>query len=104
MGDKKILDISWGTIFKVSITALCLYFLYLIKELIIWFIFALIISILFEPVIGILTKRRVPRLVAVVFIYLFVFGILSYAFYLALPFFIFESQNFSEVLPQHIPC
>lgn len=104
MNNKKILDISWGTIFKISITIVFLYFLYLIKELIIWFIFALVISILLEPVIGILTKKRVPRVVAVVSIYLFIFGILSYALYSALPFLISEIQNFSEIFPKQLPA
>ncbi len=103
MEDKKILDISWGTILKISITIIFIYFLFLIKGLIIWFIFALVISILLEPAIGILSRRRVPRLVAVVSIYLFIFGILSCLLFLALPFFISEIQNFSEVLPQQIP-
>ena len=103
MEDKRILDISWGTILKISIAVIFIYFLFLIKSLIIWFIFALVISILLEPAIGILSRRRVPRLVAVVSIYLFIFGILSCLLFLALPFFISEIQNFSEVLPQQMP-
>jgi len=88
---------------KLGLAAIILYFLFLIKDLIIWFVFALVISILFEPTIGLLARKRVPRLVAVVFVYLFIFGILSYLSYLSLPFFISEIQNFSEVLPQQIP-
>lgn len=103
MDDKKTLDISWGTIFKISIAAISLYFLYLIKDIIIWFIFALVISILFEPAIRLLAKRRIPRVAAVVFVYFLIFGILGYSLYLVLPFFISEIQNFSEVLPQQLP-
>ncbi len=103
MEDKKILDISWGTILKISIAVIFIYFLFLIKDLIIWFVFALVISILFEPVIGLLTRKRIPRVASVVFVYLFIFGTLSYLLFLSLPFFISEIQNFSEALPQQIP-
>lgn len=97
------LDISWGTIFKISIALIFIYFLYLISDLIIWFIFALVLSILLEPAIELLTKRRIPHLFAVVIIYFFIFGILGYAFYITLPFFISEIRDLSAGLPQQIP-
>jgi len=103
MNNEKTLDISWGTIFKISIAVVFIYFVYLIRDLIIWFIFALVISILFEPVISLLIKRRVPRVVATASVYFFIFGILTYAFYLSLPFFISEIQRFSEIFPQRLP-
>ena len=102
-GSSRLLDISWGTIFKVAIAVIFIYFLYLIKDLIIWFIFALILSILFEPAIGLLTKRRIPRFLAVTFAYLFVFGIIGLVFYLATPFLISEIRNFSGTFPQQVP-
>lgn len=99
----KFLDISWGMIFKISITVIFIYFLYLIKDLIIWFIFALVLSILFEPVIGLLTRRKIPRVFAVVFTYLFFFGIFGYASYASLPFIVSEIRDFSAGFPQQIP-
>lgn len=103
MSDEKILDISWGTIFKIAIAVAFLYFIFLIKDIIIWFIFALVISILFEPLIRFLTKRGLSRVLAVVLIYFFIFGIVIFAFYLSLPFLISEIQKFSNVLPQQLP-
>jgi len=99
----KLLDISWGTILKISVSVVFIYFLYLIKDLIIWFIFALVLSILFEPAIGLLAKRRIPRVFAVTLIYLLVFGTIGCVFYLATPFFISEVRNFSESFPQQVP-
>jgi len=97
------LDISWGTILKISVAVIFIYFLYLIKDLIIWFIFALVLSILFEPAIGFLTKKRIPRFLAVSLIYILVFGVIGFVFYLATPFFISEFKNFSESFPQQVP-
>ncbi|MCD6550057.1 AI-2E family transporter [bacterium] len=102
MENKSILDISWGTIFKISVTVIFLYFLYLIREIIIWFIFALVISILMEPAVGLLSRRKVPRVVAVVTVYALIFGLIGYFLYLVLPFFISEIQHFSEVFPQQL--
>jgi len=99
----KILDISWGTIVKISLTIVCLYFFFLIRELFIWFIFALVISILFEPAIRLLSKRGIPRVVAVTVVYACLFGFLTYAVYLSLPFFIVEIQNLTEAFPKQLP-
>lgn len=99
----KVLDISWGTILKIVSTVIALAFLWAVKDLLVWFLFALVISILFEPIIGFFVKKRLPRVVAAVLVYFFVFGILSYAFYSSLPYFITEIQRFSSTVPQHLP-
>lgn len=99
----KFLDISWGMIFKILFTILFVYFIYLIRDLIIWFIFALVLSILFEPIIDILTKRRIPRTLAVALVYLSFFGMLIYFSYISMPFLISEIRNFSASFPQQIP-
>ncbi|MCL0056700.1 AI-2E family transporter [Dehalococcoidia bacterium] len=101
MTSEKILDISWGTIFKVFVVVLCLYILYQVRDILILFIFALIISILFTPVIDFLTKLRIPRVLAVVFVYLGFFGIISILIYLVIPLFIDEIHRFSQVLPYY---
>lgn len=99
----KFLDISWGTIFKILAAVVFIYFVYLIRDLIIWFIFALVISILFEPIIIFLIKRKIPRTFAVLLVYLFFFGILAYSAYSSLPLLISEIRNFSAGFPQQIP-
>ena len=103
LSPSKILDISWGTIFKISATIIFLYFIFLLKDVIIWFLFALVISILFEPAVSLLTKRKVPRVAAVALVYSFVFGVFSYVTYMALPFLVSEIQNFSQIFPQQLP-
>lgn len=100
---KQLLDISWGTIFKIIVAAASLYFLFLIKELIIWFLFALIISIILEPVIKFLVKRKIPRSVSTIFVYFFIFSIACFFIYLTVPFFITEIQSFSKILAVEIP-
>ena len=101
MNNEKILDISWGTILKVFIVILSLYILYQIRDILILFIFALIISILFTPAIDFLNKFRIPRALAVIFIYLGVFGIISLSIYLIIPLFINEMHKFVDILPYY---
>jgi predicted PurR-regulated permease PerM len=101
MNGEKILDISWGTIVKLSIAGLSIYLLYLIRDILIWFVFALIISILFEPAIEFLIKKRIPRIFAVVFVYFAIFGILGLLIYSIVPLFISEIQQFSQFFGQY---
>ena len=66
MNGEKILDISWRTILKIFIAVAIFYILYSVRDILIWFIFALTISILFNPAINFLQKKRIPRSFAVV--------------------------------------
>jgi len=98
---EKILDVSWRTILKISIAIVIFYVLFSIREILIWFIFALTISVLFNPAINFLQKRKIPRSLAVIFIYVGTFGILSILIYLMVPIFAEEIQRFLEFFPQY---
>lgn len=101
MNSERMLDISWTSILKVGIAALSFYILYLVRDILIWFIFALILSILFNPVIDFLQKRRIPRVISVILIYVGIFGIISILIYLTAPLFIFEIHKFSQLFPEY---
>lgn len=101
MNQDRTLDISWISILKIGIAAFSFYILYLVKDILIWFIFALIISILFNPVIDFLQRRRIPRVVSVILIYVGIFGIIGLFIYLIAPLFINEIQRFSQVFPEY---
>lgn len=97
----QILDISGRTILKLCLAGLIFYLLYLVRDVVIWFFFALIISVLFEPIIKFLKWLRVPKVLAVIFTYLAVFGLLGLIIYLTAPFFITEIKQFSQMIPQY---
>lgn len=101
MNSEKILDISWSTIFKIGLGILIFYIIYLIKEILIWFVLALIIAILFEPAIDFLEKKKVPRILAIFFVYLLFLGILGLSIYLVVPVFVSEIQQFSQLFSQY---
>jgi predicted PurR-regulated permease PerM len=101
MNNEKVLDISWGAILKIILAFFGSYILYLIRDILVWFIFALIISLLCNPAIDFFQKRRVPRALATLFIYLFIFGILGIFIYSIVPVFISEIQQFAKLFPQY---
>ena len=102
MNNEKILDISWGAIFRISAAIVCFYLLFLVRDILMSLIFALIISILFNPAVDFLNHRRIPRALAVAFIYLAVFGLVSLAIYAIVPLFVSEISQFVDLLPQYI--
>jgi len=95
------LDISGSAILKISIAIIAFYVLYQIKGILMWFLFALVISILFEPLVSFLTRMKIPRVLSVVFVYVTFFGLLSIIAYITIPMLINEVQEFSRVLPQY---
>jgi len=101
MNGERVLDISWETILKISLALLCFYIIYLVRDILIWVIFALIISVLFNPAISFLHRLRTPRVLAVIFVYVAIFGILGLLIYWTAPMFISEIQQFSQRFPQY---
>ncbi len=101
MSNGRVLDISWETIFKISVAIICFYIIYSIRDILIWFIFALIISVLFNPAIDFLQRKKIPRILGVALVYIGVFGIFSLLIYLIIPLFSYEIQQFLQSLPRY---
>jgi predicted PurR-regulated permease PerM len=101
MDDEKLLDISWAAILKIAFAIFFFYLLYQVKEILILIIFAFIISLLFNPAINFLERKKVPRILSALFVYLLVFGLISLFFYLIVNSFVLEIQKFLEFLPQY---
>lgn len=99
--DPRILDISWNTIVKLSIAGILFYLLFLIKDILIWVLFGIVISLLFNPAIAFLGRYRVPRVVGTLATYFFVFGIITLSLYGTAPIFITEIQRLSDFFPQY---
>ena len=101
MNQSSVLDISWSAIIKIGIAALSFYIIYLISDILVLFIFATVISILFNPVVDFLQRRKIPRILSVLFVYIGAFGIITILIYLLSSPFIVELKNFSQILPEY---
>ncbi len=102
MDGERTFNISWDFCLKISFLVIFLYFLYLIKDLVIWFIFALVLAILFNFVIDFLQKKRIPRYLSAMVIYFGVFLIFAFACYKTSPIFLREIKQFSLNLPLYL--
>jgi len=101
VNQSRVLDISWGTILKLTIAFFSLYLLYLLRDILVWVIFGLIISVLFNPAIDFLKRKYFPRILAIILVYVFVFGVLGFLIYSTAPLFISEIQQFSQFFPEY---
>ncbi len=98
---KSLLDMSWNTILKIGIASFCFYFIYLIRDILSWLIFAIIISVLFDPAINFLQKRKIPRILSTILVYVSIFGLFGWIIYLISPSFIKEIQQFGQLFPEY---
>ncbi len=100
--EKQLLDISWESIVRILFVVIVGYLLYTISEILVWIVFALIISIIFNPIIDYLRKAKVPRAMGASFAYLSVFGIISLLIYALIPGLYEEVVSFYALLPNYI--
>jgi|AntAceMinimDraft_17_1070374.scaffolds.fasta_scaffold08093_3 predicted PurR-regulated permease PerM len=96
------LDISWKAILKVAFTAALCYLLFLIHDILIWFLFALIISILLRSLIDFFYHRKVPYWLSVLLTYVVIFGSLGGMIYLIMPVMIGEVRQAIVALPVYL--
>ncbi|MFH1575520.1 MAG: AI-2E family transporter [Candidatus Nealsonbacteria bacterium] len=99
--NSKVLDISWETILKMAVAFFAFYLLYLIRDILIWVIFGLIISVLFNPAIDFLQKKHFPRVLATILIYVVLFITIGFFIYSVAPIFVTEIQQFSQFFPDY---
>jgi predicted PurR-regulated permease PerM len=102
MAEKQTLDISWGSILKIFLTMVIFYLLYQVMDVLVWFIFALIISILFNPIVNFLKKLKIPRVIGVVAVYFTLFGLVALFVGVITPGLYNEIKKFSILLPDYI--
>jgi predicted PurR-regulated permease PerM len=86
---------------KVFVAIVLVYFIYLARDIALWFFFGLAISILLEPAIRILKKIWIPKILAITLIYFSIFGLIGLLVYLTAPVFVGELKEFSSYLPAY---
>lgn len=101
MSQEQTLDISWEAIIKVFIAIFIFYIIYMARDIALWFFFGLAISILLEPAINFLRKIWIPKILAIILIYVSIFGLVGILIYLTAPIFIVELKQFSSYLPDY---
>lgn len=85
-------------LFVVSIAGL--YFLYRVRIVLIPFIFAFFMAYLFNPLVQIIESKKVPRGLAILFVYIVVFGLLTLIIIFGVPHIIEEFNRLGRAIPK----
>ncbi|MEI6580716.1 MAG: AI-2E family transporter [bacterium] len=97
------LSISTGTILRVALVALGIYLLWVLRDLVLVILTAIVISSFVESAVPYFRKIKIGRVFAVVIVYVIGVLILAGLFYLFAPLLITEVYNFSTFLSSYIP-
>lgn len=95
------LDVSWKTIVRVAVILFILYLLYLTRTILVWTIFGIVISVIFNPAIDFLESHHIPRVAATIIVYTLLLVLLAFSIYLIVPLFISEVNQFSHLFPKY---
>lgn len=102
MNETKTINVSTNTILRVIFIILLLGFLYLIKDVIILLIFALIIASAVAPAVNFLEKIKIPRAIGTLIIYVVTIGVIGFLISLIVPTFGRDVKDFASNLPNYI--
>lgn len=101
MNNRNLLDISTGSIIRVILVILALWFLYFVRDIIAIVFVSLIIASALSPTVDKLCKAHIPRVVSVIAIYLIILALLSGLIYFVVPPMVAQIQQLAEMLPDY---
>ncbi len=100
--DRVQLDISSGTIIRAILIILLFVFLYILKDVVIIFLFALVIASGISPFANWLDDRGFPRVIGVLALYLIMLGLAILVLSLVVPYISDDINRLIGVLPKVI--
>ena len=95
------ISISTGSIIKVVLVFLALYFCFLIRDILAILFVSLILASAFDPWVDFMSYKKIPRGVGLLLIYLVMFGILAFALYLLVPPIVTQISEISNSFPTY---
>lgn len=93
------IEISHKTIIFAVFFLLSLQFIYIIRDILFELFIALLIMTILDPLVGRLTKWRVPRAISVLLSYILVIGVLGGTIALIVPAVVEQTTNFVNAIP-----
>lgn len=97
-----VIEITTGTILRVFFVALFLATLYFIRDIVALVLFSIVIASSVEPGVKFFEKKRIPRVLSLIFIYFLGFLVLATMFYMVVPSLVSELSRFAIALPQYL--
>lgn len=94
-------NISTLTIVKVILTLLILYFAYLMWDILVLLIIALILAVLIDPLADRFEKRKIPRTLAVLLVYVILISLVSLIVVLLIPPLTTQFRQLTDNIPNY---
>lgn len=104
MAERQAIDIHIhaATVIKVIFIVLMFILFYLLREVVLILAFSIIIASAVSPFADWLEKRKIPRILGVLFLYLVFFGLVIFLLSLIVPFVSFEISQLTQALPKFV--
>src|SRR5271168_2177320 len=96
------ISITGGTVTKTILLILLVGFLYMMRGIVLDVLTAIVIASALEPGIKTLRKRKIPRTIAVILLYLTLFAIFFVIFFFFLPSLFGDIATFIAALPGYL--
>lgn len=100
MAERQQVDISTGSVFRGLLVILAFVLLYLLSNVLVILLFAIVIASAVSPFVGWFEKRRIPRVVAVLLLYLMVVALLVVLSSLVIPSVSKDLSSLNTYLPK----
>lgn len=96
------IDISTGSVVKILLVLLAIWFLYFVRDIVAIIFVSVIIAAALSPLVDKLSKSKIPRVVSVIMIYLVLLAVLSGLVYFVVPPMIVQLKQLAEMLPSYL--
>lgn len=96
---KVVFDVTYTTFLRAVLIVLLLMFLFAVKDILLLIFVAIVIASGLDPVIDWLQKKRIPRGISSLFLFLILLGLITLIVYLLVPPLIEQTRQLIEVLP-----
>jgi predicted PurR-regulated permease PerM len=94
-------EISLSTILKVFFVGIGLYVLYILSDVVLVVLTAIVIASAAEPAVQVMARKRIPRTVAVLMVYLSFISVIAATAYFFLPPVLNETANLLKEIPAY---
>lgn len=99
---KVVFDVSYATFLRAVLIILLLLFLFAVREILLLMFVAIVIASGLDPLIDWLQKKRVPRAISSIILFLILIGLIALIVYLLVPPLVDQIQQLIDVLPGYM--
>jgi len=92
--EKRYFEVTWASLWRILAFVLVLIFVYLIRDILILLVLAIVISSICQPLVDFLQKKKISRFLGTSFVFILILGISGIFLWLVIPLVISQFGNF----------